>query len=50
MNIEITYNDFEKVEIRVGTIISAELFKKARKPAYILKIEIWILMMNLLII
>lgn len=35
MDIEnITWNDFEKVELRAGTIISVEDFPEAKKPAY----------------
>ena len=35
----ISYSDFTKIEIRVGTIISAKLNNKLRKPSYVLKID-----------
>lgn len=31
---QITWNEFEKVELRVGTIINVQDFPEAKKPAY----------------
>ena len=34
-----TFDDFIKLDIRVGTIVSAKHFEKARKPAYQLEVD-----------
>lgn len=35
----ITWDDFSKVEIRVGRVVSAAPFPEARKPAYVLVVD-----------
>ncbi len=34
----ITYDDFARVDLRLGQVVRAELFPKARKPAY----KVWV--------
>lgn len=34
----ISYEEFERVELRVGTVVKVESFPKARKPAY----KLWV--------
>lgn len=34
----ITYEDFQRIEIRSGTIIKAEVFERVRNPAY----KVWV--------
>lgn len=36
---EITWHEFEKVELRVGTILEAFDFPEARKPAYKVRVD-----------
>jgi tRNA-binding protein len=36
---QISFDDFLKVELRVGKVLSAEPFAEARKPAYILVVD-----------
>jgi len=39
INDKISWGDFAKIEMRVGTIISAEFFKQVKKPAYKMMVD-----------
>lgn len=36
---EISWSDFEKIELRVGTVLRVEEFPEAKKPAYKLEVD-----------
>ena len=36
---EITYDDFKKVQIKVGTVLEAKVNEKARKPSLVVKVD-----------
>ncbi len=38
-NLEINYQDFAKIQMRIGTIIKAKPFTQAKNPAYVLHID-----------
>ncbi len=38
-NSDLTWPEFLKVEMRIGTILSAEIFEEAKKPAYKIQID-----------
>ena len=39
MKQEITYEDYNKVEIKVGTVLSVKKNEKARKPSLVIKVD-----------
>ena len=39
MKEQITYNDYDKVDIRVGTVISVKKNEKARKPSLVVEVD-----------
>ena len=39
MKEQITYNDYDKVDIRVGTVISLKKNEKARKPSLVVEVD-----------
>ena len=39
MKPQITYDQFEKIDIRLGTVLSVKKNEKARKPSLVLKVD-----------
>ena len=39
MKEQITFNDYEKVDIRIGTVLSVNQNKKARKPSLVVEVD-----------
>ena len=39
MKQEITYEDYNKVEIKVGTVLSVSTNEKARKPSLVVEVD-----------
>ena len=39
MKEQITYDDFDKIDIRVGTVISVKRNEKARKPSLVIEVD-----------
>ena len=39
MKEQITYNDFDKIDIRVGTVISVKKNEKARTPSLVIEVD-----------
>jgi tRNA-binding protein len=39
MKEQITYDDFEKIDIRVGTVVSVKKNEKARKPSLVIEVD-----------
>jgi tRNA-binding protein len=39
MKEQITYDDFDKIDIRVGTVISVKTNEKARKPSLVIEVD-----------
>jgi len=39
MKQEITYEDYSKVEIKIGTVISVKKNEKARKPSLVVEVD-----------
>ena len=39
MKEQITYDVFDKVDIRVGTVVSVKINKKARKPSLVIEVD-----------